>query len=114
VRTVCVSTIEETEAVDAPPGSPRFLNLVIVGHTTLGPTALLAEMLALETRLGRVRSGVRNAPRVIDLDLILHGATRMRTGRLTLPHPRAATRSFVMEPLRQCNPAAAELLNRVF
>lgn len=100
MRIVRVSTIHETEPVDAPGG--LFLNMVVVGYTRLEPEELLDALLAIEKRLGRVRSGMRNEPRVIDLDLILYGATRMRTARLTLPHPRAAERAFVMEPLGEC------------
>lgn len=101
VRVVRVSAIRETDAVDAPEGSPPFLNLVLIGTTVLAPGPLLSELLAIETRLGRVRRGVRNEPRVIDIDLILHGATRMRTRALTLPHPRAHEREFVMGPLKE-------------
>lgn len=101
VRIVRVSAIHETEAVDAPAGSPAFLNLVLVGMTALLPLPLLASLLAIEKRLGRVRRGVRNEPRIIDIDLILHGATRMHTRALTLPHPRAHEREFVMVPMRE-------------
>ena len=105
VNIVRVSTIHESAAVDAPEGSPLFLNLVLIGTTALSPASLLAEMLAIETRLGRARRRVRNEPRLIDIDLILHGATRMRTRALTLPHPRALEREFVMGPLREiCRP----------
>src|SRR6266498_2402936 len=69
IDVVRVSSFIETEPVDAPPGSPRFLNAVVAGSTHLAPQALLDELLAIESRLGR-RRGVRNAPRVIDLDLI--------------------------------------------
>jgi 2-amino-4-hydroxy-6-hydroxymethyldihydropteridine diphosphokinase len=101
VNIVRVSAVHESAAVDAPEGSPPFLNLVLIGMTALSPTFLLSELLAIEKRLGRVRQGVRNEPRIIDIDLILHGATRMRTRALTLPHPRAHERQFVMEPLRE-------------
>jgi 2-amino-4-hydroxy-6-hydroxymethyldihydropteridine diphosphokinase len=101
VRVVRVSSIIETDPVDAPAGSPRFLNAVLIGHTALSPLALLDELLAIEKKLGRVRRGIRNEPRIIDLDLIAHGARRMRTRRLTLPHPRAQEREFVMAPLRE-------------
>ena len=97
IRVVRVSELLETEPVDAPP--PLYLNAVVTGYTHLGAHALLDELLALERRLGRRRRGIRNEPRVIDLDLILYGATRMRTRELTLPHPRAHAREFVMEPL---------------
>ncbi len=101
MRIVRISAFIETDPVDAPPGSPRFLNAVLTGHTALAPLALLDAMLAIETRLGRTRRGIRNEPRVIDLDLIAHGATHMRTRRLTLPHPRAEGREFVMGPWRE-------------
>lgn len=99
VRVVRVSSIIETEPVDAPP--PRYLNMVLTGYTSRTPEALLEELLAIETRLGRVRTGKRNEPRTIDIDLILHGGNRRRTETLTLPHPRYQEREFVMEPLRE-------------
>ncbi|MDP9193777.1 MAG: 2-amino-4-hydroxy-6-hydroxymethyldihydropteridine diphosphokinase [Acidobacteriota bacterium] len=101
VNIVRVSAIHESAAVDAPQGSPPFLNLVLIGTTPLSPNSLLTEILAIETRLGRVRRGIRNEPRLIDIDLILHGTTRMGTRALTLPHPRAFEREFVMGPLRE-------------
>ena len=96
---VRVSSIIETEPVNAPP--PRYLNAVLIGYTALGPHELLRELLAIEKQLGRRRPAPRNAPRPIDLDLILYDAVRMRTPELTLPHPRAAQRDFVMQPLRE-------------
>lgn len=101
MRIVRVSSIHETEPVGAPPGSPPFLNMVVTGYTSLAPEALLGAMLAVEQEIGRVRRGIRNEPRVIDLDLILHGGTRMRTPTLTLPHPRAHERDFVLLPLAE-------------
>ena len=98
ISVVRVSSIIETEPVDAPP--PKFLNMVVVGHTRLSPEQLLDELQQIETRLGRRRS-VRNAPRVIDLDLILHSANLRRSRTLTLPHPRYLQRDFVMRPLRE-------------
>ena len=93
-----VSSIRETEPVDAPP--PRYLNCIVAGYTTLTPEALLRELQRIETRLGRRRS-YRNAPRTIDLDLILHSSSRRRTRELTLPHPRYREREFVLEPMRE-------------
>jgi 2-amino-4-hydroxy-6-hydroxymethyldihydropteridine diphosphokinase len=101
IDVVRVSSFLETDPVDAPAGSPRFLNAVVAGSTDLAPQPLLDALLAIEAQLGRRRRGVRNAPRVIDLDLILHSAHRMRTRRLTLPHPRFRQREFVMAPLRE-------------
>jgi len=99
VRVVRISRVRETEPVDAPAGSPRFLNMAVSGHTQLSPEALLEALLSIENHLGR-RRGIRNAPRTIDLDLIFHSGNMRRTTRLTLPHPRYRERSFVMEPLR--------------
>lgn len=104
-----VSRFHETEPVDAPP--PMYLNAVVIGHTTLPPLALLNALLSLEKRLGRRRRGMRNEPRVIDLDLIAYDARRMRTAELTLPHPRAHERDFVMMPLRECGGPVAVLLS---
>jgi 2-amino-4-hydroxy-6-hydroxymethyldihydropteridine diphosphokinase len=95
---VRVSTIIETDPVEAPP--PKFLNMVVVGHTNLSPEKLLDALQDIEKRLGRRRT-TRNAPRVIDLDLILHSAHRRRSDRLTLPHPRYREREFVMGPMRE-------------
>jgi 2-amino-4-hydroxy-6-hydroxymethyldihydropteridine diphosphokinase len=104
ISVVRVSSIMETEPVDAPP--PRFLNMVVVGHTRRSPEELLDALMAIEKRLGR-RHTTRNAPRVIDLDLILHSAHVRRTARLTLPHPRYREREFVMAPLREVWPSAS-------
>jgi len=104
VHIVRVSSFLETEPVDAPPGSPQFLNAVVVGYTTLTPLQLLDAMQAIEAKLGRRRTRVRNAPRTIDLDLIVHSAHRMRSERLTLPHPRYRQREFVMKPLGEVWP----------
>jgi len=101
VRVVRVSTVRVSAAVGAPPGSPPFFNALVAGYTTLSPTELLEALLAIERALGRVRRGVRNEPRVIDLDLIFHGGHRMRTRALTLPHPRYREREFVMTPMRE-------------
>jgi 2-amino-4-hydroxy-6-hydroxymethyldihydropteridine diphosphokinase len=100
MRVVRISSVHETEPVDAPAGSPPFLNMVVAGYTRLAPLALLEALLAIEWRLGR-RRGVRNAPRTIDLDLILYSSRAMRTSRLTLPHPRYRERAFVMNPLTE-------------
>ena len=101
ISVVRVSSIIETEPVDAPP--PKYLNAVVLGYTRRTPEELLDQLQAIEKRLGRRRT-TRNAPRTIDLDLILHGANVRRTRRLTLPHPRYREREFVMKPLREVWP----------
>src|ERR1700686_2868243 len=65
VRVVRVSKVHETAAVDTPPGSPPFLNMVVAAHPAPPPPALLDRLLAIEQRLGRRRTLVRNAPRTI-------------------------------------------------
>lgn len=98
IRVVRVSKFIETEPVDAPP--PKYLNAVVAGYTDLSPRSLLDALRVIETRLGRRRTA-RNAPRVIDLDLILHSAYLVRTRTLTLPHPRYLGREFVRGPMRE-------------
>jgi len=104
VHVVRVSSFIETAPVDAPAGSPDFLNAVVIGYTSLAPAALLDALLAIESKLGRRRTRVRNAPRTIDLDLLFHSAHHVRTRTLTLPHPRFRGREFVMRPLREVWP----------
>lgn len=98
VHVVRISSFIETDPVGAPP--PKYLNAVVAGYTDLSPHALLDALHAIESRLGRRRS-TRNAPRVIDLDLILHSAHRVRTATLTVPHPRYLEREFVLGPMRE-------------
>ena len=100
MHVVRISSFIETDPVDAPP--PKYLNAVVAGYTDLSPRALLDALHTIELRLGRRRS-TRNAPRVIDLDLILHSAHRVRTRSLTVPHPRYLEREFVLGPMRELN-----------
>jgi 2-amino-4-hydroxy-6-hydroxymethyldihydropteridine diphosphokinase len=82
---------------------PDFVNAVARVHTRLPPLALLDALQAIEKRHGRERPH-RNAPRTLDLDLLLYGDLRLDTPRLTLPHPRMAERAFVLMPLRDLEP----------
>lgn len=84
---------------------PPYLNGVVTVSTSLAPGALLDELNRIETAHGRLRVE-RWGDRTLDLDLIVHGDTRLETERLTLPHPRAAERSFVLEPWLQVDPEA--------
>jgi len=77
---------------------PDFVNAVALLHTSLSPQRLLDELFRIESRFGRLRS-VSNAPRTLDLDLLLHGDSIMTTAELTLPHPRMHQRAFVLVPL---------------
>ena len=85
---------------------PDFCNAVIEANTTMTPEALLAHCLAIEHQFGRVRS-TRNAPRTLDIDLIAIESVRSSSSALTLPHPRAHQRAFVLVPLCDINPAAS-------
>jgi 2-amino-4-hydroxy-6-hydroxymethyldihydropteridine diphosphokinase len=99
-RLVRISSIYETEPIDAPPGSSPFLNAAALVLHHGGAEQLLAQTMALERELGRVRSE-RNGPRVIDIDLVLYDAAMRGTQALTLPHPRYRQREFVLAPLRE-------------
>jgi 2-amino-4-hydroxy-6-hydroxymethyldihydropteridine diphosphokinase len=79
---------------------PDYLNAVACVRTRLSPEALLEALLAIELAHGRERP-YRNAPRTLDLDLLLHGDLQRQTARLTLPHPRLTERAFVLLPLLQ-------------
>ena len=82
---------------------PDFVNAVAQLETTLAPRALLATLLELEQRHGRER-GFRNAPRTLDLDLLLYGAAHFHEDHLSLPHPRLTERAFVLLPLSEIAP----------
>lgn len=77
---------------------PDFINAVAQVQTTLSPHELLAGLLAIEQRFGRERT-FRNAPRVIDLDLLLYNQCQQHDAGLTIPHPRMHERAFVLAPL---------------
>jgi 2-amino-4-hydroxy-6-hydroxymethyldihydropteridine diphosphokinase len=98
--------VYETEPVDVPePWSAiPFYNSVVVVETTLDAYAFAARALAVEEHLGRVRGGGRHAPRPIDIDLICFDALRLDTPWLRLPHPEAARRRFVCQPLADIDP----------
>ena len=82
---------------------PDFINAVAGIETTLEPRALLAALLEIERRHGRVRD-FANAPRALDLDLLLYGDMIHHEHGLTLPHPRMHERAFVLKPLHEIAP----------
>lgn len=87
------------------PPQPDYVNAVARLATALDPEALLDALRAIEARQGRARSE-ENAPRTLDLDLLLYDATILDTPRLQLPHPRLHERRFVLAPLLDLEPAA--------
>ena len=102
VRITALSSIYETEPVGGPAQGP-YLNLVASAETALSPEALMQVALEAEAEAGRVR-GVRNAPRTLDVDILFYGALVLRTGSLTVPHPRLHERRFVLVPLAELAP----------
>jgi 2-amino-4-hydroxy-6-hydroxymethyldihydropteridine diphosphokinase len=106
-RPFAASSFWRSAPVDAP--GPDFVNAVARLDTALAPHAFLEALLAIERRFGRERP-YRHAPRTLDLDLLLYGVAgaggglTLEDARLALPHPRAAQRAFVLEPLAELWP----------
>jgi 2-amino-4-hydroxy-6-hydroxymethyldihydropteridine diphosphokinase len=98
-----VSRYVETVPVGIAGPQPLYLNAAAVGTTPLSPRALLEALLAIEEERGRTRP-YANAPRTLDLDLILHGARIVDEPGLIVPHPRFRQRRFVLEPLAAIAP----------
>jgi len=100
------SSLWQTVPVDCPPGSPAFLNAVVVFEPKPGetPETLLHQLNSLEQEFGRRPKTIHNEPRPLDLDLIAFGNETRSTTELTLPHPRAHERRFVLEPLNEIAP----------
>lgn len=100
------SSLWQTAPVDCPPGSPPFVNAVValVPDDRETPESLLAKLQALEKKFGRQPKKVLNEPRPLDLDLIAFGRETRNTPELTLPHPRAHLRRFVLQPLSEIAP----------
>jgi 2-amino-4-hydroxy-6-hydroxymethyldihydropteridine diphosphokinase len=100
-KLVAVSSRYRSAPVDAQ--GPDFINAVAELATALEPLALLQRLQAIEARHGRERP-YRNAPRTLDLDLLLHGQRRSSAVELQLPHPRLHERAFVLLPLLELAP----------
>jgi len=105
-RAVLKSSLWQTSPVDCPPGSPPFVNAAaaLVPFADETPESLLHKLRALEKKAGRPPRKNLNEPRALDLDLIAFGAEIRHTPELTLPHPRAHLRRFVLEPLSEIAP----------
>ena len=119
-----VSSFYESEPESCPPDSPIFVNLVVVLFLPVNaePIRFFRCLQGLEERLGRVRSGGANEPRPIDIDLLFFGKESISSDYLTIPHPRALKRRFVLEPLAEIVPdlvlpgqelSVVELLNKL-
>jgi len=121
-RFVAASPFYRSAPVDAV--GPDYLNAVVALDTELEPYGLLLHLLEIEVMLGRKRHGPdakKNAPRNVDLDLLMVGSLIIRSTPLTLPHPRMHERAFVLRPLLDLAPEvavpgqgrAADLLRRI-
>ena len=110
IRWVRMSAVRETAPVGGPVGEPEdgplggpYLNAACLVLTRLQPRELLELCQAIEIELGRERSH-RNAPRTLDLDLLLYGDLQLEEPSLIIPHPRLLARGFVLEPLAEIAP----------
>jgi len=103
---VMASRWMRSKPVKCPPGSPDFLNGVVAIRPFPGetPESLLGKLQALEEEFGRTPKKEMNEARPLDLDLIAFGSQRRESSNLTLPHPRAAEREFVLRPLAEIAP----------
>lgn len=106
VNIVAVSSVYETRPVNAPGGSPEFLNAILLADSTLSVSVLLDRAMAVEDAYGRVRTE-QNGPRTLDVDLVVVGDRVADTEELKLPHPRAHLRAFVLVPWYEIDPHAS-------
>ena len=102
----CAQAVRESLRFESAPvdaTGPNYVNSVLEIQWLGSAEQLLQSCMALESKLGRVRT-TRNAPRPIDVDVLLVGHQIVNTSQLTVPHPRMHLRRFVLEPLLQLNP----------
>ena len=100
-----VSSLYETAPFGVPDTQPNYINAVLIAETDYRPLDLMKVLLEVENALGRTRS-FQNAARLIDIDIIDLGGLFMESESLTLPHPRAHERRFVLEPWLEIDPTA--------
>jgi len=107
-RVVAASGNYVSAPLDCPEPQPDYVNAVAALRTALPPKSLLTRMHAIERRHHRDERAraVRNAPRTLDLDLLIYGRRRVRQPGITLPHPRMHQRAFVLKPLLDVAPSA--------
>ena len=100
------SPLYETEPVDVAPEhrARPFLNAVLVAAGRTDPARLAPQLRRIEEKMGRVRTGDRNAPRPMDIDILYAGGLRIEKEGLTVPHPRCLERRFVVQPLADVRP----------
>lgn len=102
---IVVSSLWESQPIDCPTDSPLFINAVAaLSPSVTQPLLLLRQLQRIEQEFGRCRTGQRNAPRTLDLDLLSYSDTVWDDETLTLPHPRLQQRAFVVFPLLEISP----------
>ena len=104
ITVLAKSSLYRTAPIDA--GGDDYYNLVVKLETSLSASALLALCHRIEHHFGRERP-FRNAPRTLDLDIVLYGDAQIEEPDLTIPHPRACERAFVLVPLVEIDPDIA-------
>lgn len=106
VRLIASSPVYDTEPVDVPDAHRErtFLNAILIVESDSSLNELAPQLRELEHRLGRTRSADRNAPRVIDIDIIAAGIEHLSRADLVVPHPRWKERRFVVQPLADVRP----------
>lgn len=109
-RVVGLSSFYRSAPIEA--SGPDYLNAVVALTTTLPPLALLHAVQAIEQAHGRERP-YHNAPRTLDIDLLLYGDVQINTTELTLPHPRLTERAFVLYPLLEIAPTSLPVLGEL-
>lgn len=105
VKVEKVSSLYETAPFKVNDAQPNYINAVLVGETELQPKELIKELLAIEAKLGRQRT-LPKAARTIDIDIVDYEGFFLKSDELTLPHPRAHERRFVLEPWVEIEPDA--------
>ena len=105
IKIEAISSFYETKPFKVYEEQPNYINAVLIGETILEAEQLMKELLAIEERIGRKRSTL-NAARLIDLDIIDYQRMVINSENLTLPHPRAYEREFVLRPWIEIDPKA--------
>ena len=103
IKVTSVSKLIETEPVGVADKQPNYINAVLIGESDLRPLDLMKVLSDIENKMGRFRS-FPNPARTIDIDIIDYGGLFMESPELTLPHPRAHLRRFVLAPWLEIEP----------
>ena len=118
IRVTACSAVYETSPVDCNNNSPTFLNAVIRIETELKPGKFIKIILDIEKKIGRKRS-IKNAPRIIDIDVLLFSNLISNDENIIIPHPRMCERLFVLTPLKEIageviHPISGKSINELY